>query len=176
MKIYLPDKWVCYISAYYFMFFHYLPIDAVQLAVCDRVKRMRTINIIKKTLFIAMMAGGVSVAQASVNYTPTQLVDMAGPTEWKNLDVVINPSALHWENTADKNAFLTYQDAYLMEVTKSWDAMDDQYADDALTVASECVLRKNIVMDDYFNKVIDTFTVLRKRIAVAPFIMGILFD
>lgn len=117
-----------------------------------------------------------ALASASVNHTPAQRVDMACPTQWKNLDVVIDPKHLSWSNSTDKNAFLAYQKAYRMDITKTPGAMNDQYANDALTVASECALRKNLAVDNYFNKVIDTETALLKRINILPFIMPLLFD
>ncbi len=119
-----------------------------------------------------------SLAQASwaiVNHTPSQLVSMACPTEWKNIDVVIHPNDLNWANTTDRNTFLDYQDGYIMfNVTKSWGTRDQRYADDALTVASECALRKNTVVDSYFNKTIDTTTILRARINSVPILMYLL--
>ncbi len=130
-----------------------------------------------KKILIGLLAGlYVSAVTASINHTPTQLVDIACPTEWKNIDVTIDPNSVSWANTTDRNAFLDYQDTYIVDVTKSWGSMNDAYADDALTVASECALRKNIVVDNYFSKPVDITTVLRERINIVPFIMGLLFD
>ena len=126
---------------------------------------------------VAIVTGlALSSAYASVNHTPTQLVDLACPNEWKNLDIVIDPASVTWGNTADKEAFHDYQRAYFIAQTKSWGGMDNRYADDALTVASECALRKNIVVDNYFNKPIDITTTLKKRINIVPLIMSLLFD
>ena len=130
-------------------------------------------------IYLKIMLGCVigmslSTAHAVVSHTPTELLEMACPTEWKNLDVTIDPASVTWGGTADKNAFLEYQDRYEMNTTLSWGSMDNQYVDDPLTVASECALRKNTVVDNYYNKVIDTFTVLKKRINIVPFIMGLL--
>lgn len=140
----------------------------IKMAGIDKHKKYAAMSFI--SLFLS------ASAYAVVNHTPTQLVDIACPTEWKNLDVVIDPNDLNWANSADSTAFEDYQEAYLMDVTKGWDSLDVRYADDALTVASECALRKNTVVDNYFNKIIDDITVLQARISIAPFIMGLLLD
>ncbi len=128
-------------------------------------------------VFAAGLIGlSLSSAYATVSHTPAQLVDIACPTEWKNIDVTIDPASVSWSNTADKNAFLDYQDTYVMAITKTWGSTDDRYADDALTVASECALRKNTVVDAYFNKTIDTTTTLRERFNIVPYIFSLLFD
>lgn len=131
-------------------------------------------SVIQKLVLV--LALSTTSAYAVVSHTPTELVEIACPTEWANIDVVVDPASLNWGGTADKNAFLDYQDSYIMQVTKSWGSMDDQYADDALTVASECALRKNTVVDNYYNKPIDTTTILNVRISIAPLIMGLLLD
>lgn len=131
-------------------------------------------NKIQKIFLILTLSS--TSTYAVVSHTPTQLLDMACPTEWKNIDVVIDPASVSWSSAADKNAFLEYQDRYEMHTTKSWSSVDNQYVNDPLTVASECALRKNIVVDNYYNKPIDVATILKARIHITPIIMSLLLD
>ena len=98
--------------------------------------------------------------------TATQVLDRACPEASKNLDEVIQANTLtpNWSSASDKADFIDYLRHYIIQETKEYSPHHPLYADDWLTVASECILRKNKVIDDYFNKNIDeTMWVDRNR-------------
>ncbi len=115
------------------------------------------------TLASILWTGAVSATQPS----NAELVDDACPTQWKNLDIIIDPTiSNHWQsNASDEADFVGFLRQYLFSTTLDTSNFEAN-ADDAITVASECLLRKNMALDAYFNKTIDTTTKLASRAGI----------
>lgn len=114
-------------------------------------------------------------AQAATPLTVTQAVLAACPDRWQAFDTLIDPGdvpADFWGSTADRNAFLDYRQRYLFDVTTT-STSPSVLAGDALTVASECALRRNKAVDQHFSKTIDT-TVWGKRLNLSPILQMLL--
>ena len=125
--------------------------------------------IIAATFFRINIAGSQS--------SPSDLVLSACPQMWNNLDVEVNPATNNYWNgsTSDRNDFIEYQRQFVIKT--SIDSVSfDQNADDAITVASECVLRKNKAVDVYFGKVIDDTTKWTDRAAIITILLSELMD
>ncbi len=112
-------------------------------------------------------------SQAQTPFTVAQAYDAACPEQWKLLNVEIKPAdftTTPWANAADRAAFKEYWQRYIIHSTLDTTQFD-ALADDPVTVASECALRRDKVVDNYFAKAIDTVTTWARKVNIIPIIM-----
>ncbi len=111
----------------------------------------RYLSIIPYALAVALVLGTAPVLSAE---TIVDAQKRACPETWKLLDRVIsvNTNTVPWASSSDKTDFKDYLKDYLITATRSESPASATYADDVLTVASECALRTGPVVDQYFGK------------------------
>ena len=116
--------------------------------------------------------------EARTAWTAAQAYNAACPEQWKLLNTTIDPAAFSttpWSNAADRAAFREYWRRYLFKSSLNISNFD-AIADDPITVASECALRRDRIVDNYFGKVIDTVTAWYNKINLTAIIMMLLGD